>query len=150
MWKHHPDWQFHVFRWGHLRVGRWSKHHKEEQRAKAMQLEIKLVITTGTPTQQPKPYSCTALPSLLCFPSHLQLSPGLLSPGSQSSASHFPALAAFWWLRLIRQMSTWQLHCCCTAGWAPKLQGRGTEKAAGPHRLLTEISYTWVHWHLPL
>lgn len=148
-WKHHPDWQFHVFRWGYLPAGRWSRHYKEEQGAKATQLEIKLLITTGTPTQ-PKPYSCAASPSSLCFLSHLQLSPVLLSPWSRSPASHFPSLAAFWWLRLIRQMSLWQLHCCCTAGWAPKLQGRGTEKPAGPHRPLTKISCTRVHWCLLL
>lgn len=121
---------------------------------KATQLETKLLITTGTPTQQPKTIQlhCSIKLVLFSFTSAAQSTSAepIKSKFSFTELWLFPSLAAFWWLKLIRQMSMWQLHCCCTACWAPKLQGRGTEKPAGPHRLVTKISCTWVHWCLLL
>ena len=67
-WRHRSGWPFHLFSWGHLPAGRWNRHHKEEQRARTNQLEIELLITTWTSTQQPKCrqlYSFTKLVLLL-------------------------------------------------------------------------------------
>lgn len=142
MWRHHPGWPFHLFSWGHLPAGRQKRHHKEKQRARTTQLEIEPLTTTWTSTQHHKSRQLYCFTELVVLLFHIYSSALFCwTHEVKSSVSHLLSLAAFWRLRLIRQMSTRQLHCCCTATLSPKLQGRGTEKVAGTSQATTQNTF---------